>query len=60
MPLLPHLPVVGSPEDEFPISVFEPVTPTDIKYPGHLGHDMGDRKGRWLKKVVRDFSHVKL
>ena len=65
MPLLP--PFQMTPEDEYPISVFEPVTPTDVGYPGEFGlrrggAGVGDRKGGggWLKKVVRDFGHVKI
>lgn len=57
MPLLPPLPISMTQEDEFPISVFEPVTPTDAKY-GQI--ELGDKKGGWLKKVVRDLGQVKL
>lgn len=61
MPLLPPLQL--TPEDEYPISVFEPVTPTDTTYPGGMGRGGGgggDKKGGWLKKVVRDFGQSKI
>lgn len=61
MPLLPPIQLQHrhhqrlTPDEELPISVFEPVTPTDAYHPG----DKRERGG-WLKKVVKDFGHMKI
>lgn len=60
MPLLPPLGIYMADEEELEISCFEPVTPTEEKYFGHNRSGSGEKRGGWLKKVVRDLSHGKI
>jgi hypothetical protein len=46
-------------DDELEISCFEPITPEE-KYFGHHRSGSAERRGGWLKKVVRDLSHGKI
>jgi hypothetical protein len=47
-------------EEEEEISCFEPVTPTEEKHFGHIRSGSAEKRGGWLKKVVRDLSHGKI
>jgi len=60
MPLLPPLTIYMSEEEELEISCFEPVTPTEEKHFGHIRSGSAEKRGGWLKKVVRDLSHGKI
>lgn len=60
MPLLPPLNIIVSDDEELEISCFEPVTPTEEKHFGHDRSGSSEKRGGWLKKVVRDLSHGKI